>query len=149
MKQTILTLATLLLASQAHAGAANTELNCKSAKGDLTLSGHVPGDFAEFQLTAVIQDERGKHTINLYSEIGRENARISVVEDLENGVYTLFSEDLNHESIGTIQLYALPKTVKYVSKGIEQRASFKAKIWLSGEKVFKSTDVTCTTFYSL
>ena len=152
MKTTIMSLVfASLLPSLAYAGAANIVVNCKSADGKVSLKGNVPGDMQEFALTADISGNQGGLTMKLYSETNQQtgkleaNARIAVVEDLANAVFTVSAEDLNGEGIESIRLYALPKTVKYQ----RHHSVFIGKLEVSGENGGTNSTVYCTTDYSI
>ncbi|MGE3680733.1 MAG: hypothetical protein AB7G93_03330 [Bdellovibrionales bacterium] len=156
MKKYVLSAAVVLAASQqALAGATNTQLKCQSGNGKVELSGHVPGDFAEFHLTATVKGNNGTEKIELLSEVDQEsrqlvrNARLTIIEDLENRVYALQAEDLHEENIGLIRLYAIPKTVKVTKSGLTTRSSFQAKLSVSSENGGAEEVVSCTTIYEL
>lgn len=68
MKKLILVFAlAVIMSSQAYAGSANIEINCASSDSKVSLSGDVPGDFAEFHLNATIKENNGVRKLNLYS----------------------------------------------------------------------------------
>jgi len=90
----------MLISAQAFAGASNTSLECSNKEGTVSLSGSIPGDFAEFTLSVVQgKGDKKKEFMKLYSTVNQqtsqteENARIVVIEDFKNNVYALHAID--------------------------------------------------------
>jgi hypothetical protein len=152
---TLAILATTLIGSQAVAGAANTVLQCKDASGKLVLEGDVPGDMADFRVKATAKGVRGPVTVELFSEPNqngsgsRENGQITVIEDLDQGVYTLRAEAIPNRYSTVVSLYAIPKTVKVKHKSNGVTSSFRAKLAVGQDNDWASANVSCTTDYSI
>lgn len=111
------------------AGAANALLECRSTDG-VTIKGEVPGDFAEFDMSI----QKGDKTARLFSVLNQRtgqlesNATIAIVQDLKNGVWTLVSEQTAKAIYGHLELYALPKSVKFHRRSNGYQATFKGKL---------------------
>jgi hypothetical protein len=94
----------LLLPSRGSIGAANALLECKSVgqkRGELALSGDIPGDFAEFHL------KLKSNTAELL--MSDEKDRIYVIEDFNRQVFTIA---VGREDDRNLQLYAIPGSIK-------------------------------------
>lgn len=147
------TLLATIFSPQAFAGAANAQIKCVSADGRARLEGDVPGDFADFNLTAEINDKNGPVTVKLHAVVDQtsgqpdESGRISVIEDLRYGVYTLNAEAKDQSQ--TIRLYALPKSVRYRKHAYSYSATFAGKLSLVRDYKYLFSNVTCTTDYSI
>lgn len=154
MKLKIATIALSMMAgSTAFAGAANADLNCKSADG-VIVKGSVPGDFAEFELTIT----KGGKSARLFSVLNQgtltteQNANMAVVSDLKNGVWTLSAQQTAANAYGFVQIYALPKTVKSTSIPYGYKASFTGKLDFNLSNVKMSSEATtvnCTLKYEI
>lgn len=155
MKNLILaTMALLSMTSvQAFAGASNVFIDCKSADGKAQLHGDVPGDFAEFDLDAKAQQPNGTLSISLYDRTNQQtgqtekNGRVAVVDDVDNGVYTIFSED--SESTQQIKLYAIPRTLKVSRHSVNFHTSFTGKLILTSENGMTESTVSCVTNFQI
>src|SRR5262245_54273536 len=129
IKPILLSLVTL--SAPAFAGAANATLKCQSQDG-LKIEGSVPGDFDEFNLTL----SKGAAKAEFFSILGAlesevtANARISIVQSLQEGVWTLRSNKLDANSFDFVEAYAVPKTLKYKATPEGYRASFTAKAYM-------------------
>lgn len=142
-----------LASTSAFAGAANTQIQCQSRDG-LKIVGLVPGDEADFQLE-ISQEGRQLNLFSRYNfdtNVQEENASISVVEQPKDSVYTLVLNQKGNDKYGTMQLYALPKTVSYKRIPNGYRASFTAKVLynfseLNGET--QNKEVSCTLKYEI
>ena len=130
----------LLNSSQALAGSRDADINCRSADG-LTLTGSVPGDSADFDVTI----RQGRNSARVYS--GNGNA--TVVQSLKDGVYTI--SIIRTSSYGSIEMFAVPKTVVFKSVSSGYTATFPANLSFrhfgSGDIVDKT--VRCTMKYSI
>lgn len=155
MKSLIATaLVSLLFSTQAFAGASNTILDCKSADGKVSLNGDVPGDFAEFNLSAKMFGNNPMGNVEIYSRTNQQtgktetNGDAGVVDALEQSVFTIAAKD--SDAMMTIQLYAIPKTVKVKSAGSTHLSSFIGKLTISSENgSVDRISVKCTTDKSI
>lgn len=143
----------MMASTAAFAGAANADLSCRSSDG-VTVSGNVPGDFAEFDMTV----QQGSKSARLFSVTNQssgqteENATISTVQDLRNGVWTLVSNRMVPGAYGYVQLYALPKTMKFQTVPNGYNASFTAKLRFNLKDIADSSvdkTVSCTLEYGI
>lgn len=128
--------------TQAFAGASNADLKCQ-ARG-FAIEGNIPGDFAEFDLTVNKAGRTGRLASVLNQSNGQteENAKITVVQELRDGVWTLSSARLG-DDYGFLQMHALPKTVKMKPTSNGYRASFQAKASVNLPELSNETlDVT-------
>lgn len=140
----------LFISGQAFAGASNADINCRSADG-LTLTGNIPGDFAEFDVTI----RRGGKSSRVYRLTNQQtgqsegNANATVVQSLKDGVYSIM---INRESpsYGHIEMFAIPKTVVFKNVSNVSTATFSAKLSfrLFGADIEDKT-VRCTMKYSI
>jgi hypothetical protein len=140
----------LLISSQAFAGASNAGINCKSADG-LTLTGNIPGDFAEFDVT-IRQADKSSRVYSLTNQKTGQlegNGTATAVQSLKDGVYTI---TINRESPshGFIEMFAIPKTVVFKSVSGGYTATFSAKLSfrLFSDDIVDKT-VQCTMKYSI
>ncbi len=142
-----------LFTAPAFAGASNTIVKCQSADGKVALEGDVPGDFAEFSLSGKF-GSGPMGVLEIYSRTNQSTGKtegdghVGVVEELEEGVFTIDAKD--SEGMKSIQLYALPKTVKLKKAGSTRLSSFVGKLSISSENggVDRVT-VKCTTDKSI
>lgn len=142
----------MFTATNVLAGAANADLKCTSKDG-LSLKGTVPGDFTEFDVTIEAGGKKARlfSTVNQDSFQTEENATLTVVQDLSQGVWTLSSQRKGDEG-GFLQAYALPKTVvfKRTANGYSATFNAKASVYLSeisDEQLEKS--LSCTLKYEI
>jgi hypothetical protein len=144
-------LATLVLSAQAHAGATNIVLDCKTADGKVALTGDVPGDMADFSLEATLPKAYGK-LISAWDENQKDNpnsGRVSVIEDFKNGVFTVYSESTSKNSDLTIRLYAFPKSVKMKPLPYGYEAHFTGHLSIWDRKGSGESKVICTAVYNI
>jgi len=148
-----LTVIALLASTSAFAGAANAELKCQSADG-LVIEGSVPGDFAEFDVTVSKNGQSARlfSTLNQSSSETEENATLTVVESTADGVWTLSSYLNGENTYGYLQMFALPKTVKYKRLANGYSAKFTAKTSLNlpgidGDNF--GVKLSCSLYYSI
>jgi hypothetical protein len=118
----------------AFAGSAQTQLKCTSPTG-YTVEGFVPGDALDFKVTVAFGPKtiEFKDLINQQSLARESNANITVVESLKNAVFTLSSK-AQDGSFNTIELFALPKSVKYTVLRFGFESKFRAKLRLYSEE---------------
>lgn len=144
----------MLTSAFASAGAANAQLNCQSTDG-LKITGHVPGDFAEFDVTV----EQNKKSTRLYSVSDQniessaliENASIDVKEDFKHKVWKMTSKKIAAHA-EFIQIEAVPQTLRVQKIYGGYRANFGAKavLFLSEiSEVSVQKVVTCTLKYEI
>jgi hypothetical protein len=108
-------LLSLLSSPVALAGSAPGALSCQQVGGGVTLQGLIPAVEVELDLT--LSDGKTSRKVT------NDQAEAYVVEAFEQGVFTLI---VAGKGVGTIQLYALPKTVKATKKSGEVHAKFQA-----------------------
>jgi hypothetical protein len=130
----IIVSAFLLLPGVSLAGASNATLECnpKSAQSSTTLTGSIPGDFAEFSLQ--LKNKNG--VVNM----SENNETINVIADFKKGVFTVA---VTLKDTRNLLLYAIPNTVKTQSGGANRqiRARFDA-ILLEAPKPGYNGEVT-------
>src|SRR5688572_18669026 len=100
----------------ASPGAANATIACKSVStkgGVIHLSGNIPGDLAEFELSLKRNTAETKMS-------SRANEDILVVDDFANKVFTMAV----YGKAGRLILYAIPGTI--VASG-DREHDFKAR----------------------
>ena len=108
-------IATLLLTGYALAGSDNAELRCVSKDKKVTISGNIPGDFAEFELAFT---ENGA-TITMSSGPETDGKdRVLVHEDFKNGV---FAVGVALSSGYDFTLYGIPRSVRKSAKRTNKR----------------------------
>jgi len=101
-------------------GAANADFECKAKSGDITLTGDIPGDFAEFNL--VLRDGKAEEKFSDQKE------KIYVIEDFSRGVFS-FVVDRKEET--PVQIYAIPDTIKAKQIPNGMNATFDAVLQLA------------------
>lgn len=103
MGRTALIIGIAMLPGIVLAGASNSNLECKtkSGNGGISLSGSIPGDFAEFELRV----KRG----NNFVDMDGTNGTINVISDFDRGVFTVA---VTLEDTRNLLLYAIPESVK-------------------------------------
>ena len=138
-------LALVVFPSAAFAGAANANLNCQSSNAGsaVLLSGSIPGDLAEFEVSLQYKGQ------SLVAQ--SEEDRINVVNAVSEGVFVVTVALANGDNL---QLYALPKSISHTgshSTG-KLKASFKA-ILSDAPKPFwptlNGTEFICSYVYAI
>ena len=147
-----MTFAVLASASfSTFAGSAQAVLKCQSDKGN---EGTVPGDETTFKVT-IAKD--GK-TVAIYSEIDQttgamnENADLSTISAPQDSVWTLNANRKATAGYGFLQMYAMPKTVKYKSTPGGYKTSFTAKAYYNFSEIRVDSInaiVKCTLDYQI
>jgi hypothetical protein len=107
--------AALLLAGHAQAGSANAELRCVSKGKKVTVSGNIPGDFAEFEL-AFAENGATMTMTNDTKKGGKD--RVFVHEDFKNGVFAVAVAMASGHSF---TLYGIPRSVRKSAKRTNKR----------------------------
>ena len=99
----VVSCAIFLLPGIVLAGASNATIECntKYGKSGITLSGSIPGDFAEFEL-------RIKNANGVF-DMADNNGTINVITAFDHGVFTIA---VTMKDTRNLLLYAIPKTVK-------------------------------------
>jgi hypothetical protein len=131
----------LSLAGIVLAGSANATLECRSQDG-VTLTGDIPGDFMEFNLSLSM----GKSTL----KVSDKKEKIFVTEDFLHNVFGLV---VDRQDNSPLQLYAIPSTMK--SKGGD--SLFDAVLKQaphpqdpdSFQKILRDVDMNCRYHYSI
>jgi hypothetical protein len=146
-----LALAALVSSSQAFAGAANADLKC-TGQG-ISIEGSVPGDLGEwdFKVSKGGRESRIYSVTNQGSGETEENGKVAVVDRMHDAVWTLTADRIGRDW-GFVQMYAMPKTVKYKSTRNGYRASFQAKVSFNlGDIARESVDaaVACTIVHEI
>ncbi len=155
MKKSSLTLLfSLLVSASVFAGANNADLECRSNDGFTTITGWVPGNFANFTITI---SHLGK-AVRIYDEMVQgtsqsvQNGTMNVIQDLQRGVWTLTSTRTARGNYGTIEMYAFPKSVDYRDIRNGYQASFEGTAMLyfpELDSVRIDTRVSCTLKYQI
>ena len=131
----------------AFAGSAQANLNCVSkAKPGFSIQGYIPGDSPEFDLNV----KYGNSSTRFYRVIDfasptqqSANSDITVVQALKDKVWTVASFSLRGQPYLYLQMYALPKTLKYAKIRNGYRAKFTSSVeFLAAEGEFPAQDVT-------
>jgi len=148
-------LVSLIGLQQAFAGAAQTHLSCKEVDGKISLSGDVPGDSDEFDLTLKMGDKQSRiYSTKMCNPQGctnEENGTVAIVEALNKGVYTM-KASRHGEALADVQLYALPKTVKVKKLTNGQTSNFGGVLRVYDQAFGtepRTFNVLCTTEYSI
>ncbi|MBX2988231.1 MAG: hypothetical protein KF802_10065 [Bdellovibrionaceae bacterium] len=141
----------ILFSLQSAAGASNTTLKCSSADKKIRVDGQVPGDLAEFDLKVFNggRESRFFSFVNQTTLQTEENASVKIVEDLDVGVYTLAANTRNSPLSLSLELYAIPSTLKKTKIPNGARSSFEAKmVFFSNEFAAGPLKkrLNCTTF---
>jgi hypothetical protein len=104
----------------AIAGTNSAKLTCKNVggKNQIMLSGSVPAS----EETLNLNISSGKAAFNVTSN----NTTTHSIEALDKGVYTIVID--RQQGMGTIKLYAIPKTVKVTKQPNKTTATFEAII---------------------
>jgi|GEM_PF-6762463 len=146
-------IATLTLQS-AVAGSAQTHISCKELDDKISLSGDI-GDSNNFDLSLKQEDNVSRiYAVTMCNPNGcstEENGRVTVVENLPKGVYTL-KADRDGESISDVELYALPKTVRVKSRPHGMKYQFGGVLNVYDQALGKKRqryNVLCTTEYAI
>ena len=146
---------TTLGIQSALAGSAQTHLNCREIDDKISLSGDIPGDSNDFDLSL----KKGKQVSRIYSVTicnpqgcnTEANGKISVVEALNKGVYTVKAHR-EGESLANVDLYALPKTVRLKNKPNGQSSRFGGVLKVYDQALGSETEkynVLCETEYAI
>jgi hypothetical protein len=104
----------------AIAGTNSAKLSCKSvaSKNPMAINGSVPAS----EETLNLNISSGKATFT----VTNNNATTHSIEALDKGVYTIVID--RQQGMGTIKLYAIPKTVKVTKQPNKTTATFEAII---------------------
>ncbi|MCO5141953.1 MAG: hypothetical protein M9962_02560 [Oligoflexia bacterium] len=140
------------IATNANAGT-NISLECKNRGSTIRVAGDIPGEFyPEYNLSVKFRENNRPQEIKHYAEIWTEtlkrNARISINEDLDNGVLSFVSEELDDENLAATQvkLYALPKSVRPIrQQKNEKRYRFEAQISIKNGDNYLNDKMVCLT----
>lgn len=150
MKTVGLLLAMLMVSDFAFAGSANIVLACKG-RDATTLTGNVPGDESGFDVTVKMKGKSSR----IYAVVGStgeisENGTVTAVTELDEGVFTVV---LNRKADdGIVQLYAIPKTVKYKKTANGYSSTFSGQLFFLLDDVAidaESMQVDCTATYQI
>lgn len=144
-------LAISVFAGQAQAGGSNAELRCVSKNQKVTVSGSIPGDFAEFRLA--FRENSATMTMTDGPEKERGD-RIFVLEDFKRGVFSVavaLPEGLE------FKLYGIPQSVRKAGKRTTKR--FQAilltaprpslRAWNDANAYFHQLPMSCSHKYEL
>lgn len=140
-----------LMSNGAQAAISPAKLDCTSTDG-MRVSGDVPGDHGEFDLTVAYQGKAARlySLINPDSGLTQENASLAVAQDLVEGVWTLVAKANEPGRFGYLQIYALPRTVVYQSSDAGYDASFTARVYFTLPEISTTSfgmNVKCSLSY--
>ena len=140
-----------VLAGRADAGGANAEIRCVSKNKKVTVSGNIPGDFAEFELA--FEENGATITLTDDPEKGGKD-RIFVHQDFKNGVFAVAVALSRGYSF---MLYGIPRSVRKSAKRTRKR--FRAvlqtaprpslKEWNDADAYFHRLPMICTYKYEV
>lgn len=140
-----------VLAVRAEAGSANADLHCVSKNKKVTVSGSIPGDFAEFELEF---EENGTVMTMTDDPAKSGKDRVFVHEDFKKGV---FAVAVGHPERPNFLLYGVPRSVRKSAKRTLKK--FKAvlqtaprpslKEWNDASAYFDRLPMSCTYKYEI
>lgn len=144
-------LALSLLADRAAAGGNNAELRCVSKNKKVIVSGNIPGDFTDFELTFE-EDGAIMKMARDFEKGGKDN--IFVHEDFKKGVFAVAVSPVKAPAF---MLYGIPRSVRKSAKRTTKR--FKAILqtaprpslteWPDAAAYFNQLPMSCTYKYEI
>lgn len=135
--QSLVGLGFLLAATdQAAAGDVAPRISC-TGKGGLTIEGSA-GEGRKPNITVTIGEQ--------VSEFGPDDSVAYVSFGPKDGVWTLIVDRTAPDASGYVEVYALPKTLRFKPKdGEDYEIRFTGRAWAThlGSKSVRGTEVTC------